>query len=185
MSVYEKGNVLANIMILGEAPGREEEEQGVPFVGPSGKLLHALLDYIGLKRDYLFFTNVITDRQKNSRVSEVDKLELIQLGIPRLKRVIRLVKPKLIICFGDTAMIAMKIIINDMPITKSITKMNGEVDTVDVRYMNDKLHILYTLHPASALPSRHPENRKLIAKAIINNKDIIEPITGNIILRGA
>jgi uracil-DNA glycosylase family 4 len=95
------GNKSADIMFIGEAPGKSEDEQGEPFVGAAGKLLNEMLVGIGLKREDIYIANVLKHRPPNNR----DPLPVeVETCWPYLKRQIELISPKLIVFLGRHAM---------------------------------------------------------------------------------
>ena len=100
-AVPGEGNSKAKIMIIGEAPGRNEDEQGRPFVGIAGKRLNKLLEDNGIERKDVFITNVVKCRPPKNRVPTEDEAKTcIELF---LNEQINLIKPKLIILLGKTA----------------------------------------------------------------------------------
>lgn len=100
-AVPGEGSAHAEIMFIGEGPGRMEDEQGRPFVGPAGKLLTELLASIGIKREDVYITNVVKCRPPGNRDPEPEE---ITACFPYLISQINLIKPKLIIPLGRHAM---------------------------------------------------------------------------------
>lgn len=99
--VVGEGNHYAHIMFVGEAPGRNEAEQGRPFCGAAGKILDELLASVGIKREDVYITNLLKDRPPNNR----DPLpEEIALYAPFLDRQIEIIKPKAIVFLGRFSM---------------------------------------------------------------------------------
>lgn len=95
------GSANADIMFIGEAPGKNEDEQGIPFVGAAGKFLAEMLESIGLKREDIYITNVVKYRPPENR----DPLpEEIADCMPWLHEQIRIIKPKVIVTLGRHAM---------------------------------------------------------------------------------
>jgi DNA polymerase len=94
------GNPNAQIMIVGEAPGRNEDEQGQPFVGMAGKFLDQLLARAGIERKDVFISNVVKCRPPNNRAPEREEVEACA---DFLKEQIELIDPRLIICLGSVA----------------------------------------------------------------------------------
>lgn len=90
----------AKIMIIGEGPGQNEDEQGRPFVGAAGKLLTELLETIGLNRSDVFITNIVKCRPPNNRAPRVSEIEACN---PYLMSQIDLVKPRIICLLGTPA----------------------------------------------------------------------------------
>jgi DNA polymerase len=99
--VFGAGNTNASIMLIGEAPGKKEDEQGLPFVGASGKFLNEMLESINLKRSDVYITNIVKYRPPNNR----DPLpEEKQAFLPYLQAQIEVIQPKLIIPLGRHSM---------------------------------------------------------------------------------
>lgn len=98
--VYGVGNPQAKIMFIGEAPGRDEDLQGEPFVGRAGKLLDKILAAIGFTRQDVYIANILKCRPPNNRDPQPDEMHLC---IPYLKEQIRLIHPQLICALGRIA----------------------------------------------------------------------------------
>lgn len=142
--VFGSGNPDADIMVIGEAPGADEDEQGLPFVGRAGQLLTKILEAINLGRDEVYICNILKCRPPNNRkplVMETDQCE------PYLWKQIELVKPKLILALGLTA--ANTLLKNK----ESMTNLRGKVHDYQ------GIRMLVTYHPAALL--RNPEWKKL------------------------
>jgi DNA polymerase len=98
--VFGVGNPNADAMLIGEAPGRDEDLQGEPFVGRAGKLLNDILKAINFKREEVYIANILKCRPPNNR----DPLPLeMETCIPYLHKQIDLIKPKVILCLGRVA----------------------------------------------------------------------------------
>ena len=111
--VFGAGNENADVMFIGEGPGEQEELQGVPFVGPAGKLLDDMMSIIDLDRNNSYIANIVKCRPPRNR----DPLETEQDScIEYLRNQVALVKPKIIVCLGRIA--AIRIIAPDFRITK-------------------------------------------------------------------
>lgn len=95
-----EGPLDAEVMIVGEAPGRREDETGRPFVGPAGRLLDALLAKAGLERSKVYITNIVKCRPPGNRDPSRQEVEAC---LPYLKRQIRIIKPRVIIALGRHA----------------------------------------------------------------------------------
>jgi DNA polymerase len=95
--VFGVGNPQAELMFVGEAPGRDEDIQGIPFVGRAGQLLTKIIEAIGLKRDDVYIANVIKCRPPENRNPEPDEVETCE---PFLFRQIDIIKPKVIVALG-------------------------------------------------------------------------------------
>jgi len=137
------GRVDAEIMFIGEAPGFHEDQQGLPFVGASGKYLDELLAKIGLKRDQVFITNVVKCRPPGNRDPQPDEIETCVETY--LKRQVELIRPKLIATLGRFSMALY------FPPDARITRLHGQPKRANNR-------IYYPLfHPAAVL--RNPNLR--------------------------
>lgn len=112
-SVFGVGNRSADWMVIGEAPGADEDRQGEPFVGRAGQLLNSMLKAIGLKREQVFIANILKSRPPNNRDPRPQE---VRACIPYLFRQIELVNPKLILCVGRIA--AQTLLETDTPIGK-------------------------------------------------------------------
>jgi uracil-DNA glycosylase len=152
--VFGTGNPNADIMVIGEAPGADEDEQGKPFVGRAGQLLTKILEAIKLSRDEVFIANILKCRPPNNRkplASEEDECE------PYLKKQIELIKPAFILALGLTAVDCL---------LKKTHKM-GDIRGSVMEYHGIKM--LVTYHPAALLrnPNWKPfvwEDVKLLRK---------------------
>lgn len=143
-AVPGEGAYNAKIMFIGEAPGREEDKCGRPFVGPSGKYLNKLFDQAEIKRKNVYITSIIKCRPPKNRKPKKDE---IKACLPWLEKQIGLIKPGLIILLGDTAL-------------KSIIG-KGRVSQLHGRFIEYKSRIYFiTFHPASA--RRFPKIDKLM-----------------------
>ena len=91
--VFGAGNADADLMFVGEAPGQQEDLQGIPFVGRAGKLLDQLLNEVGLERADVFITNVLKSRPPGNRDPELAEIDACK---PYLQRQIELIEPKVI-----------------------------------------------------------------------------------------
>lgn len=191
MNVFEKGNILAKIMILGQSPGLDEDKSGVPFVGPAGQLVdEILLGDIGLTYEDMFFTNVVTFfpfviNYNKRKVNRDLTAQEVKDGIPRLKSVLYMTKPKLIIALGQIASSAMRRVIGMTPI--NMQDAVGSKEQIRNKKGEVVCHVIYTYHPSSALRQKTKEDTdertKQIVDSIMNSADLIEEITGRAILR--
>jgi DNA polymerase len=114
---FYRGSPLASVMVIGEAPGREEDLQGVPFVGPAGQLLDRMLGAIGLTEADVFITNLVFWKPPGNRTPS---LEEVQSCKPFVDRTIQLVAPRLIVCLGGAAAKEMT------GVAEGITKLRGK-----------------------------------------------------------
>jgi DNA polymerase len=99
-SVFGAGDADAQLMFVGEAPGAEEDRQGLPFVGRAGQLLNELLEGIGLSREHVFIANVLKSRPPGNRDPQPDEIEACR---PYLFEQIRLIEPKVVCTLGNFA----------------------------------------------------------------------------------
>ena len=142
--VFGDGNRQAKVMLIGEAPGFNEDQQGVPFVGRAGKLLDDMLELIDLDRTRVYITNICKCRPPENR----DTLNVEQAAcIGFLRRQVALVQPRIIVCLGRIA--ATQLIRSDFKISRE----HGQwTERAGVRMM-----AIY--HPSALLrdPSRRPD----------------------------
>jgi DNA polymerase len=146
--VLGEGYPDANIMFVGEAPGKQEAETGKPFVGPSGDILDEMLATIELERHDVFVTNILLDRAPDNR--DPIKEELDYYG-NYLDRLIAIIQPRVIVTLGRFAMtyILKKF---DLPEKKNtISKLHGKLIKTEADYGD--LHVLPMYHPAIVLYS--------------------------------
>jgi uracil-DNA glycosylase len=139
-TVFGAGNADAELMFVGEAPGAEEDRQGLPFVGRAGQLLNQLLEEIGLSREEVFIANVLKSRPPGNR----DPLPLeIEACEPYLFEQVRLIEPKVVCTLGN---FATKLLTGS---PTGITRVRG---TPQVHELGGRtIFLLPLLHPAAAL----------------------------------
>jgi DNA polymerase len=155
-AVPGEGNWKNRIMIIGEAPGFNEDEQGRPFVGRAGKLLEEFLSSIGKRREDVFITNVVKCRPPNNRQPEEEEIKICTSLY--LDKQIELIKPKLIICLGN---VSANYIFKKFGLKfESMNKQHGKVFSVSNLFIQTK--IIATYHPAAILRN---QNLMPIAKA--------------------
>ena len=138
--VFADGNPEARIMLIGEAPGAEEDRQGKPFVGRSGQLLDRMLAAIGLDRSKVYIVNTVPWRPPGNRTPTPEEMALC---LPFLHRQVELVAPRLIMTLGGPAMQTV------FSTTNGILKMRGKWSEVGVG--NHRVEAMPTLHPAYLL----------------------------------
>jgi len=139
-----EGPLDTDIMVVGEAPGRNEDLQGRPFVGAAGQLLNKLLSLAGLERTQVYITNVVKCRPPGNRDPRDEE---IRACLPYLIRQIQLIKPKLIIALGRHAARTLLELVGLK--WQSMSKQHGHV--YDANIEGVKLRIAVTYHPAAAL----------------------------------
>jgi uracil-DNA glycosylase len=98
--VFGDGNPKAELVFVGEGPGRDEDEQGLPFVGRAGKLLTQMIEAMGLQRQDVYICNVVKCRPPENRTPEKDEVETCS---PFLLRQLDAISPKVIVCLGSVA----------------------------------------------------------------------------------
>ena len=138
--VFADGNPEADIMLIGEAPGAEEDRQGKPFVGKSGQLLDRMLAAIGLDRSKVYIANTVPWRPPGNRTPTPEEMALC---LPFLHRQVELVAPKLVMTLGGPAMQTV------FATTSGIIKMRGKWS--DVSIGNHQVAAIQTVHPAYLL----------------------------------
>lgn len=164
---YADGNPQARVMLIGEAPGRDEDIQGKPFVGRSGQLLERMLAAVGLSRtaqdreSAVFITNVIFWRPPGNRTPTDAET---QMCLPFLLRTIELQKPDVIVCLGATP--AQRLTAR----TDGILKLRGKWVTANVSGRN--IPLLPTLHPAYLL--RQPAQKRLAWRDMLSLRQMLD-----------
>jgi uracil-DNA glycosylase len=141
--VFGTGNPEADIMFIGEAPGADEDEQGVPFVGRAGQLLNNMITAMGIRREDVYIANIIKCRPPGNRTPERDECETCS---PFLMRQIEAINPKIIVALGAVA-------------AKTLLGVNDALANLRGRFYdfrNTKLAVTY--HPAYLL--RDPRQKK-------------------------
>lgn len=134
--VFGQGNKNADIMFIGEGPGADEDSQGLPFVGKAGQLMNKAFEGIGIKREEVYIANIVKCRPPSNRVPEDDEC---QACLDYLRNQVVLVKPKIIVLLGSTALK------NILGKEYGITSARGKwIDKKGIRYMP-------TWHPAALL----------------------------------
>jgi len=146
--VFNDGNPNSKIMIIGEAPGANEDEEGLPFVGRAGALLDKMLAAIDLDRKKVYISNIINYRPpENRRPTD----EEIKRYLPFITKHIEIISPKILVLLGSTAMNAL--IGNDFV----ISKMRGK--WIEKKFGNCKTSVIITFHPAFLM--RQPAQKKM------------------------
>ncbi|MCL2673401.1 MAG: uracil-DNA glycosylase [Alphaproteobacteria bacterium] len=141
--VFSDGNPDARVMLIGEAPGAEEDRQGIPFVGEAGQLLDRMLAAIGLDRTTVYITNVLPWRPPANRTPSPDEIAVF---LPFVARHIELINPSVIMLLGGTAAQCV------LGTSAGITKLRGTWHS----YKNergDNIPVMPTFHPAFLLRS--------------------------------
>lgn len=134
--VIGRGNRNADLMLIGEGPGKQEDLQGIPFVGAAGKLLDLLFDALMITEDMYYIANIVKCRPPSNRVPFEQEA---QQCLPYLREQVRLVQPKIVVCLGATAI---KYIVDKGAM---ITKIRGKW------IEREQFWIMPTFHPAALL----------------------------------
>ena len=140
-SVPGKGNFKSDVIFVGEAPGKNEDERGEPFIGIAGKKLSDALENAGISRDDIYITNIVKCRPPSNRVPKTNERETCQ---EYLKQEISIIKPKLICILGNT-------VFNSILGGSEIMKYRGKV-----AQKNKQLYFI-SIHPAATI-----YNQKLV-----------------------
>ncbi len=158
--VFGYGNAQARVMFVGEAPGREEDEQGLPFVGLAGKLLDKMLASIGLSREQVYIANVLKCRppgNRNPSPEEIAKCE------PYLIKQISMIKPELIVALGLFA-------------ARSLLKVQQPLSAIrKAEHQYQNIPVIVTYHPAALL--RNPILKKEVWQDLKKIKKFLEEHT--------
>jgi len=141
-TVFGEGNPKAELMFIGEGPGRDEDEQGRPFVGKSGQLLTKMINAMGYQREDVYIANIVKCRPPNNRTPLPNEAEVC---LPFLLRQIEIIKPKVIILLGA---VPLKYLLNKT----GITKIHGEW------FDFNGIKTIASFHPAFLL--RDPRQKK-------------------------
>jgi DNA polymerase len=146
--VFADGNPQARVMLVGEAPGRDEDLQGLPFVGRSGQLLDRMLAAIGLDRTQVYIANVVPWRPPGNRTPTPQEAAMCQ---PFIKRQIELCDPDILVCLGGPSAQAL------LGLSEGILRSRGKWFSYDTGRRT--IRALATLHPAYLL--RQPLQKRL------------------------
>lgn len=144
-TVFGVGNKQADLLIVGEAPGANEDKQGEPFVGRAGRLLNSMVQAIGLSREEIYIANVVKSRPPNNRDPAPEE---VAACLPYLQRQIVLLQPKLILLLGRIA--AHHMLGTNLP----MSQLRGQ----EFFYGENKIPLVVTYHPAYLL--RAPREKR-------------------------
>lgn len=160
--VFGSGNTEAEILCIGEGPGRNEDQQGLPFVGQAGKLLDKLLLLAGLERKKVFITNIVHHRPPENRDPLPNEIE--SYG-KYLDQIIEIIDPKIIITLGRFSM-------NKFLPDVFISEVHGQEKVVN--WNGKKITIVPMYHPAASL--RNGKILEAEKKDFANLKDMLQSI---------
>ena len=160
-SVPGKGNFHSDVIFVGEAPGKNEDKNGEPFIGVAGKKLSVALEEAGISRDDVYITNIVKCRPPKNRVPTTIERDTCK---EYLKQEISIIKPKIICILGNTAF-------NSLLGGSEITKFRGKLVRKD-----NQLYFL-TVHPAATIYNQ--ELIKVLQKDIVKLFDLITELKNN------
>lgn len=152
--VFADGNPAARVMFVGEAPGRDEDAQGVPFVGRSGRLLDLMMGAIGLDRTSAYIANVIPWRPPGNRTPTPQETAIC---LPFIRRQIELANPDILVCLGNPAAQTL------LGVTEGITRTRGRFFPYDTGTRT--IRAIPTFHPAYLL--RTPLGKRLVWRDLL------------------
>jgi len=141
--VFGVGNPDADLMFIGEAPGADEDEQGIPFVGRAGQLLTKIIEAIGFSRDDVYIANICKCRPPDNRTPTPEESALC---FPYLRQQIEIIQPRIIVALGN---VPMKMLLDT---TQGITKVRGQFGEWN------GIEIMPTFHPSYLL--RNPPAKR-------------------------
>lgn len=156
-AVPGEGPVPADVFVIGEAPGAKEDQQGRPFVGPSGMLLVRLLEAAGLDRQDVYITSCVKCRPPNNRKPQARELNTCQANWLNLQ--LDLVNPRIVVLLGKVA------IAQVLQEAGGLKELHGQV------VQRDSRHYLLTYHPAAAF--RVPETRTSMNEDMAKLKQLL------------
>ncbi len=156
--VFGEGDPNASLMFIGEAPGREEDIQGKPFVGRSGQLLNRILDAISINRQEVFITNIVKCRPPNNRRPLPQEIEVSK---PLLLAQIKIIRPKVICILGSAALEGL------IPTPPKISQIRGK------QLVWNHIPMIPTYHPAYIL--RNPQELQTLINDITAAAKIAYP----------
>jgi uracil-DNA glycosylase family 4 len=144
--VFGDGNPSAEVVFIGEAPGKNEDLQGIPFVGAAGKFLNEMLEMVGLKREDVYITNIVKYRPPNNRDPEPDEKKAF---LPYLQSQLEIIQPKVVVTLGRHSM---NCFLPDL----QISQVHGQPKRVKLSLKERagdvlEIVILPLFHPAAAL----------------------------------
>jgi DNA polymerase len=154
-AVYGDGNEHAEILFVGEAPGAEEDRQGLPFVGRAGQLLNRLLEQVGLKRSEVYICNLLKCRPPENRDPTPEELAACR---PYLDKQLNVIKPQIIVCLG---LFAAQAILNTK---ESMGRLRGGEHKIG------DVFVIPTYHTAAAL--RFPSYKQQIYDDLCRARDL-------------
>ena len=164
-TVFADGNPEARLMVIGEAPGSDEDRQGLPFVGVSGKLLDRMLESIGFTREMAYISNVIPWRPPGNRKPTPEE---VGLCVPFIERHVALMDPDVILLVGG---LSAKTFLNR---SKGITRLRGRWEEVSLPGSDRTIPAMATFHPAYLL--RSPQQKRLAWHDLLAVKEKLDSL---------
>lgn len=155
--VFGAGNPSAELVLIGEGPGADEDEQGLPFVGRAGQLLNKILQLSGIRREDIYITNIVKCRPPGNRAPEPDEIAACS---PFLFRQLDSIRPRLVCCLGAPAARTV------LGIKEGITKVHGQF--LDFR----SAKAMATVHPAYVL--RNPREEVILRADFAKIKEFLQ-----------
>jgi uracil-DNA glycosylase family 4 len=143
-TVFARGSGASGLMFIGEGPGEEEDNQGLPFVGPAGQLLDRMIGAMKLDRDAVYVCNIVKCRPPRNRKPELDEM---QRCMPYLDEQVTLMEPKVIVALGATAVQGL------LGTSEGITRLRGQW-----KLFRGRIPVMPTFHPAFLL--RQPGSKR-------------------------
>jgi uracil-DNA glycosylase family 4 len=155
--VFGQGNPRAELVFVGEGPGADEDEQGLPFVGRAGQLLNRMLQSVAIRREDVYICNVVKCRPPGNRTPERDEVDACS---PFLFRQIEAIQPRLVCCLGAPAVRTV------LGLKEGILKLRGRF------YDFGTAKALATVHPAYVL--RNPREEKILREDFTKIRDFLK-----------
>ena len=162
-TVFGTGDVHAQWMVIGEAPGADEDRQGEPFVGRAGRLLNAMLQAIGLRREQVYIANILKCRPPNNRDPRPEEVDCCE---PFLHRQIQLVAPRVILAVGRIAA---------QNLLKTVTPI-GRLRGQRHHLPGSQIPVVVTYHPAYLL--RSPQQKRRAWEDLCLARSVVEDSGG-------
>jgi len=167
--VFGDGNPNAQLVFVGEGPGRDEDAQGLPFVGRAGKLLNQMIEAMGLQRTDVYICNVVKCRPPENRAPEKDEVEICS---PFLLRQLDTIAPKVIVCLGSVAAQAL------LETNRGISQFRGQWLEFRGRKLMATYHPAYLLRNPSAKGEVWKDLQKVMAVLGLQGKKSAPPASG-------
>jgi uracil-DNA glycosylase family 4 len=150
-TVFADGNPQGGIMVIGEAPGADEDRQGIPFCGVSGQLLDKMFTAIGMNRsEHIYISNTVFWRPPGNRQPSLEEMAIC---LPFVEKHIALVKPKLLVLAGGAATLSV------LKRAESMSRLRGRIYDYENGYLQNAVKTVVTYHPSYLL--RQPAQKKL------------------------